>query len=107
MVGYHEGFGWDLWQWRNKKSTLWASGPRCGRGQSRDVVSRNKGLCSLHALQQVEAVTVGLLKLLSNAKKHRFGGHEVQEWADKNAIPWHFCLSYSPTAAGLTEGPVD
>lgn len=65
MVGYPEGFGWDLWQWRNKKSTLWASGPRYG---SRDMVSRNKALCSLHAL--LEAVTVGLLKLLSNAGKH-------------------------------------
>lgn len=57
--------------------------------------------------KQVEAATVGLLKLLSNAKKHRFSGHEVQEWAGKNAIPRLFHLSYSPTAAGLTEGPVD
>ena len=56
--------------------------------------------------KQVEAATVGLLKLLSNAKKHRFSGHEVQDWADKNAIP-RLHLSYSPTAAGLTEGPVD
>ena len=64
---------------------------------------RNKALCGLHALQQVEAATVGLLKLLSNAKKHRFSGHEVQEWADKNAIPRLFHLSYSPTAASLMD----
>ena len=80
-------------------STFSASGPKCGRRQSRDIVSRNKALCSLHALQQVEAVTVGLLQLLSNAKKHCFSGHEVQEWADKNAIPWHF---HSRTAPGLS-----
>ena len=53
--------------------------------------------------KQVEAATVGLLKLLSNAKKHRFSGHEVQEWADKNDILRHFCLSYSPTAASLMD----
>ena len=53
--------------------------------------------------KQVEAATVDLLKLLSNAKKHRFSGHEVQEWADKNAILRHFCLSYSPTAASLMD----
>ena len=82
-------------------STFSASGPKCGRRQSRDIVSRNKALCSLHALQQVEPVTVRLLKLLSNAKKHHFRGHEVQECAYKNAIPWHFYLSYSRTAAGL------
>lgn len=57
--------------------------------------------------KQVEAATVGLLKLLSNAKKHRFSGHEVQEWAGKNAIPRLFHLSYSPTAARLIEGRVD
>ena len=79
MVGYPEGFGWDLWQWRNKKSTLWASGPRCGRGQSRDMVSRNTALCSLHALQQVEAVTVGLLKFAEQCRKTPLSGHEVQE----------------------------
>ena len=102
MVSYSEGFVGNLWQWRNKMSTFSASGPRCARGQSRDIVSRSKAQCSLYALQQVETVIARLLKLLSNAKKHCFSGHEVQECADKNAIPWYFHLSYSRTAAGLS-----
>ena len=102
MVGHPEGFGCDRWQWQKKRVPSGLLVPGVGGG--RDIESRNKPQCSLHALQQVEAVTVGLLQLLSNAKKHCFSGHEVQEWADKNAIPWRFHLSYSPTAAGLIEG---
>lgn len=45
----------------------------------------------------------GPTQLAEQCKKHRFSGHEVQEWADKNAILRHFRLSYSPTAASLMD----
>ena len=32
-----------------------------------------------------------------------FTGHEVQEWAAKNAEHWLFHLPYNPIAAGLIE----
>ena len=46
----------------------------------------------------------GPTQVAEQCRKTPLSGHEVQEWADKNAIPWHFRLSYSPTAAGLIEG---
>lgn len=30
-----------------------------------------------------------------------FTVHEVEEWANKKDIHWHFYLPYSPTATGL------
>ena len=59
------------------------------------MVSRNTALCSLHALQQVEAVTVGLLKLLSNAEKHHLVAMRFRNGLIKMPYPG---ISACPTA---------
>ena len=57
------------------------------------MVSRNKALCSLHAL--LEAVTVGLLKLLSNAEKHHLVAMRFRNELIKMSYPG---VSTCPTA---------
>ena len=57
------------------------------------MVSRNKALCSLHAL--LEAVTVGLLKLLSNAEKHHLVAMRFRNGLIKMPYPG---ISACPTA---------
>ena len=57
------------------------------------MVSRNTALCSLHAL--LEAVTVGLLKLLSNAEKHHLVAMRFRNGLIKMPYPG---ISACPTA---------
>ena len=57
------------------------------------MVLRNTALCSLHAL--LEAVTVGLLKLLSNAEKHHLVAMRFRNGLIKMPYPG---ISACPTA---------
>ena len=71
MASYLEGFGGDLWQQQNNKSTFGVLVLAMGRDRAKMYVMENSHM--LNVLQQVEDIMKGLPELSSNAGKHYLG----------------------------------